>query len=128
MSLRREARLLEAAATNPRPQPMVIETFEAFHLKESGEPVSDYRGEPVVTCSGATLQECVDAAAPRCSHKAQFAVRHSDTRTGAVVLHIYQVRQQAKAKHVYRDFQTTRVQPLYAEKVASVRIDQLVRA
>lgn len=110
-----------------RPGRLVEETFDAFRIKPDGDIYADLRGNPEPIVSGETLQQCADDAAIRCAHKAQFAVRHIDHRTGAVVLHIYQVRQKSTPTYVYRDYQTTRVQPLYAEKVASVRIDQLVR-
>jgi hypothetical protein len=127
-SLAQTARLIEATAgdiARPRPQRLVHETFEAFRVKDSGEVFSDLRGNPTPIATADTLKECADAATIQCSHKAQFVIRHTDQRTGEVVLHIFQVRQKATPTYVYSDYQTRRVQPLYSEKVASVRVDRL---
>jgi hypothetical protein len=131
MSIAREARLLGAnpsAVANPRPQRIVNETFDAFRIKPDGEVYADLRGDPEPMCSADTLEQCAADAAIRCVHKAQFAVRHTDCRTGEVVLHIYQVRQKSTPTYLYKDYLTTRVHPLYPEKIASVRIDGLVRS
>lgn len=111
-----------------RPARMVHETFEAFRIKDSGEVFSDLRGNPAPIASADTLKDCADAATIQCVHKAQFVIRHTDHRTGEVVLHVFQVRQKSAPTYVYADYQTRRVQPLYSEKVASVRIDELIDA
>lgn len=95
-----------------RPQILPRETFETFAISESALSGA---GSTRLLDSHDDLAEAIEYAAMRVSHKAKFMVRQTDTRTGAVMLKFYVVKQKARAAHRYHEYQTRAVRDLYAE-------------
>lgn len=114
MSAALTARMLAATDQASRPERMVDETFEAFRLLRDGEMRFEH--------TKPTLEECRDLAALGTPHKQQFAVKHTDLRSGAVTLHVYQVKQKSTPRWVYVDHVPQRAYDRYAEEVSVVRI------
>lgn len=100
-----------------RAQPFAAETFEAFHLFESGELR--------LMNSFPTFDDALQMATVSTLHKGKFAIRRTDTLTGAALLHLYVVKQKSKPTYVYQDYQTTRVNQLYAEHLLDLKLDAL---
>jgi hypothetical protein len=112
-----------AIRTVERPERMVAETFDAFRLKSNGTMVPHRAdGTPIPVCTAENLDDCVAEMTMQCTHKAQFVVRQTDHRTGETWLHIYQIKQQSKPSYELRHHKYERVNSLYPERVAVVRL------
>lgn len=96
---------------NPRPEALVHETFEGFRLLQSGE----MRFE----CVKPTFEECRDLCAAGTPHKQQFIVRRTDHQSGAVMLHVFQIRQ---GERQYRGVLEGYVRQRRAEEISVIRV------
>lgn len=103
----------EIVAETRRPQPIVAETFEAFLLLRDGEMRFD-NTKP-------TFDECRDLCAAGTPHKGQFVVKRTNHLSGAVTLHLFQIRQGAR-KYVVRDHVPGWVQDPYPDHLADIRV------
>ena len=101
-----------ALATAARPRPYVAKTYAAFRL-------SNGRTDRLTVEDAASLQAAVKAAQGLCLHKEQLMIREKDEETGAVTLHLFQIRQ---GKRTWRrdGFETVPFFPLYADKVCTI--------
>lgn len=104
-------------ATAIRPAPMARETFEAFVLT-SGPLAGIGSARPLGDAD--SLEAAVALASAHTAHKAYFAIRQTDTFTGAALLKFYVIRK-AKPVRRYHDFQTKLVADSYAEHLFDLR-------
>lgn len=104
------ARMFEAT----RPRLYATETYEVLRLHGSQMRRTD--GEQY-----RRMDDAREALVQLAQRGDQFVVRQVDDESKAVTLHIYQVRAKAAA-WVRQGFESVRVQPLYADLLASVEL------
>lgn len=92
---------------------LVTETFAAFRVRDNGEAI--------LIDHFATFDEALEMAVVSSVHKSKLAIRRTNEMTGEVTLHLYAVRKRSKPVYQYRDYITTRIQPLYAEHLLDLK-------
>ena len=91
-------------------------SFKAFRIAESNGRLSRLQ----IADDHVTVEEAIDDAKLRCIHKDKLLIRSFNDRTGEVRLHLYAIKRQSRANYVYRDYQTVREHPMYAEAICVI--------
>jgi hypothetical protein len=95
--------------------------FAAFRL----DPQLPGRVFRIAPFSAADLDEALNDAKTRCSHKETLVIRETDQLSGETRLHLYAVKQKSRPTYVWEGHRQVAVRDLYLEPVCTLPAEVL---
>lgn len=96
-------------------------TFAAFRL----DPDRPGSAGPILPLAAETLEEAVNDAKTRCSHKEVLAIREADQLAGETRVHLFAIKQKSRPTYVWEGHRQVAVRELYPEPICVVPAEVL---